>query len=430
MLQRPLTVDRRTCSTDLSPQLDLFAHVAAVYADKGDTAMSNDILYAAVMNRTGRELDELSVRRPVGKSGQKHSVLKREIRWIQQTLKHMKVIERVEGERGIWQLASRNKAGLHQAIPGVRLLAFSTRLGAAIWGDCADIMSRLDQPVMACLTSPPYPLARARSYGGPAEAEFVDFVTAAIEPIVARLAPEGSLCLNLGQDVFQSGLPSRSMYIERLLIVLNDRLGLSLMDRLVWHNPSKSPGPIAWASKKRMQLNTAYEPIYWFSPNPSRVKADNRRVLEPHSETHLKLIAAGGEKRTADYGDGAFTIRPGRYGNATPGRIPRNVISRGHRCSDTDTYRRDAKRLGLPVHGAMQPLSIPDFLIRFLTEPGDLVVDPYGGSGTTAAAAERLGRRWVIAENMLDYIRAGGERFRECDGFYMPEVVSTWPRAA
>jgi len=416
--------------TTVSPQLDLFAHVAAVYADNGDTATSNDTLYAAVMARSGRGQDELSIRRPVGKSGQKHSVLKREIRWIQQTLKHMKVIERVEGERGIWQLASRNKAGLHQAIPGVRLLAFSTRLGAAVWGDCVDIMSRLDQPVMACITSPPYPLQVGRSYGGPAEAEYVDFILEALQPIVARLAPEGSICLNLSQNIFHPGLPSRSTYLERLVIALNDRLGLSLMDRLVWHNASTPPGPIAWASKKRVQLNVAFEPIYWFAPNPSRVKADNRRVLEPHSETHLKLIAAGGEQRTSSYGDGAYRLSPGCYATPTEGRIPRNVISRGHRCKDTDAYRRDAQRLGLPVHGAMQPLSVPDFLIRFLTEPGDLIVDPYAGSGTTAAAAERLGRRWVMAEQVIDYLRAGGERFRECDGFYMPDVVSSWPVAA
>ena len=86
------------------------------------------------------------------------------------------------------------------------------------------------------------------------------------------------------------------------------------------------------------------------------------------------------------YGDGAQTMAPGRYANATTRRIPRNVISRGHLCTDTDTYRQDAKRLNLPIHGAMQPLSIPDFLIRFLTDPDDLVIDPFGGSCTTGMA--------------------------------------------
>lgn len=412
----------------LTDQLDLFAHIAAVYADSAQAEVTNAQLYAAVAARAGVSADELAARRPIGKAGTPRSIVKRQVRWAQQTLKQLGVIAHVEGSRGVWQRIERNPAGLHQCVTGVRLLAFSTRLGLALWGDCVDIFSRLDQPIMACLTSPPYPLAKARAYGGPTEAEYVDFLTAALEPIVALLAPEGSICLNLGQDVFQPGLPSRSLYIERVTLALHDRLGLSLMDRLVWHNPSRPPGPIAWASKKRVQLNTAYDPVLWFSPDPLRVKADNRRVLEPHTASHLRLIAAGGEQRCASYGDGAHTLSPGRYRQETPGRIPRNVISRGHRCKDTDAYRRDAQGLGLPVHGAMQPLSIPDFLIRFLTEPGDLVVDPFGGSCTTGMAAERLGRRWVVAEQIMDFLRAGGERFRESEGFHMPPGVQSWPK--
>jgi DNA modification methylase len=411
-------------------QLDLFTHVAAVFADIDQAQIPNDQLYATVAARTGLSADDLDARRPIGRAGVPRSVLKRQIRWAQQTLKQMRVIEHVPGSRGVWQRVARNPAGLHVAAPGVRLLAFSTRLGLALWGDCADIFSRLDQPIMACLTSPPYPLAKARSYGGPTEAQYVDFITAALEPVVRNLAPEGSICLNLGQDVFLPGLPSRSLYIERVTMALHDRLGLSLMDRLVWHNASRPPGPIAWASKKRVQLNASYDPVLWFCRDPARVKADNRRVLEPHSADHLRLIAAGGEKRVASYGDGAHTIAPGRYGQATPGRIPRNVLSRGHRCKDTDAYRRDAADLGLATHGAIQPLSIPDFLIRFLTEPGDLVVDPFGGSCTTGMAAERLGRRWVMAEQVMDYLRGAGERFRACDGFHMPLGVEAWPRAA
>jgi site-specific DNA-methyltransferase (cytosine-N4-specific) len=76
----------------------------------------------------------------------------------------------------------------------------------------------------------------------------------------------------------------------------------------------------------------------------------------------------------------------------------------------------------------MWPLSIPDFLVRFLSDVGDLVVDPFGGRITTGMAAERNGRRWLVAERVLDYVRAGGERFRDCDGFGMPEMIEAWPR--
>ena len=83
------------------------------------------------------------------------------------------------------------------------------------------------------------------------------------------------------------------MYCERLLLALHDRLGLRLMDRLIWENRSKPPGPFQYASKARTQLNVVYEPIYWLTNNPHAVKSNNRRVLLEHTEKHLKLIRQG-----------------------------------------------------------------------------------------------------------------------------------------
>jgi len=415
-------------SDDRSGQYDLFAHVAAAYADAGEACLTNDDLYREVAERASIPGDRLGERVPIGVSGQRHSVLKRAIRWHQQTLKHMGVIER-DGARGVWRLMEANRRGLHEAVAGVRLVAFSTKLGVAVWGDCHDIFRSLNEPITLCVTSPPFCLAKARAYGGPAEAEYVDFIVRALEPIVRHLAPDGSICLNVSNDIFEQGRPSRSMYCERLVLALHDKLGLSLMDRLVWANPSKAPGPVQWASVKRVQLNFAYEPIYWFARDPLKVKSDNRRVLEPHTERHLRLIERGGTDREASYSDGAYKLHPGRFGNPTGGRIPRNVLTRGHTCSDAAAYRRDARRLGLPVHGAMWPLSIPDFLVRFLSGVGDLVVDPFGGRITTGMAAEMHNRRWLVAERVLDYVRGGGERFRDCEGFEMPEMIEAWPHS-
>ena len=72
------------------------------------------------------------------------------------------------------------------------------------------------------------------------------------------------MALSLSNDIFEQGSPARSLYLERLTIALEDRLGLRLMDRLIWKS-NKPPGPYQWASKERMQLNTAYEPVLWFS---------------------------------------------------------------------------------------------------------------------------------------------------------------------
>lgn len=63
------------------------------------------------------------------------------------------------------------------------------------------------------------------------------------------------------------------------------------------------------------------------------------------------------------------------------------------------------------------PLALARFLIEFLSEPGDMIADPFGGSFTTAKAAELLGRRWLSTECMVEYIIGGATRFTDRPGF-------------
>lgn len=398
-------------------QLELFACVRDAYSAAPPDGLANDQLYETVATRAGVSRRELGRRSPIGRAGAMRSTAERATRWQQQTLKRLGLLERVDGVRGVWRLTAEGKRQLRRINPGFRMLAFSTHLGLAIWGRCEDVFPHIDVPITLALTSPPYPLRQPRAYGNPSEQEFVDFVCRAFEPIVRNLVAGGSICLNVTNDIFMRGLPSRSLYLERLVLALSGRLGLALMDRLIWHNPSKPPGPAQWASVSRVQLNVAYEPIYWFTNDPTKVKADNRRVLEPHTDRHLGLIAAGGERRQSEFGDGAYRINPGDFRNPTAGRIPRNVIVRGHSCADQNAYRRAARGLGLPVHAAAQPLAIARFLVEFLSSPGDLVVDPFSGSLTTAKAAEELARLWMATESIWEYLRGGAERFRHRPGF-------------
>jgi len=405
-------------------QQDLFAHIAGAYADAPGGVLDNATLYGIVADRTGITPEELDARVPVGVSGSMRSLAKRKIRWYQQTLKALGVIERVEGERGIWRLAENLNKELHKAADDVKLVAFNTELGIAVWSRAQDVFSGLGEPIALCFTSPPYPLRQARAYGN-AEGEYVDFICRTLEPIVRNLLPGANVVLNISNDIFEHKSPARSLYIERLILALHDRLGLSLMDRLPWINLSKPPGPTWWACVNRVQLTSAYEPIFWFTNAPELARSDNRRVLEAHSLRHQRLMQAGGAQRSATYGDGAYKIRPDSYGRITEGKIPRNVIQRGHACSDTRDYREMAAELGLPLHGAMQPTGIPDFFIRFLTEPGDLVVDPFGGTIRTGLAAERLGRRWLVTEWILQYIRGAAELFRGFSGFEMHPALAS-----
>ncbi|MFA0809550.1 DNA methyltransferase [Microbulbifer epialgicus] len=392
-------------------QLSLFDHVKNVYSETS-SPLDNETLYARVAARAGITEGELNTRSPIGKSGAPRSKLKRAIRWHQQTMKSSGWIEKT-GDRGVWKLTRNGKKQLTKVSAKYSIVAFSTDLGVAIWGNCTNAFKNLNEKISLVLTSPPYPLKQSRAYGNVNVDQYIDFICSSLEPMIKQLKPGGSVTINLSNDIFEHRSPARSLYLEKLTIALSERLGLSLMDRLIWNCPNKPPGPVQWCSKHehRFQLNYGYEPILWFSNDPLKVLSNNNRVLIPHTEKHLKLIQSGGEKRSADYSDGAHRIRPGNYSNATPGRIPKNVITIPNTCHSQRQYKARARELNLPVHGAPMPLALAKFLIEFLTPLGALVAEPFGGSLTTALAAEELGRRWIATEIFWEYLCGGAARF-------------------
>lgn len=394
-------------------QLSLFDHVAAAYAES-PVPLSQERLYERISETANLKPEDWEQTGETP-SGATYSTLKREVRWHQQTLKHAGLLENT-GRRGHWTLTKAGRTKLRKVQPKASLVAFSTKLGVALWSLAEDVFSAIDAPITLCLTSPPYPLRRQRAYGDPTEKDYIDWLIEVMRPIKDNLVPGGSICINLGNDLFQPGSPARSPIRERLVIRLIDDLGLHLMDSIIWHNTSKPPSPTYWACVKPVQLNARYETILWLTNDPGQVRSDNRQVLQPHTERHKAFVAAGGIKEAASYSDGAHRKRPGGFGNVTAGRLPHNVITMGHRCQSQSRYKELARNAGLPPHGAPYPLALAKFLIEFLTRQGDdLVIDPFGGSLTTALAAEELGRPWLTTEAIWEYARGGGMRFKQAN---------------
>lgn len=393
------------------PQLDLFGSVLEAYTASVEP-ISNNNLYS-LLQKQGFNVAEAEHKEI---SGNVHNLAKRQVRWIQQTLKDAGVIKRVE--RGVWEFLDKApKSDLHGVKPGFCLLGFSTRHGAAILGTCESFFSKFKAPIHLILTSPPYPLKTARKYGNVEEREYVDWLCRVIEPVIDNLAPGGSVAINLGNEIFLDKSPARSMYVERLVLALNERFGLWKMDNLIWENPTRPPGPCQWASKNRVQLNATYENVIWMCNDPEKCFADNRRVLLPHSEQHMKFMLAGGSKTYRSNADGSHRVYPGAYGNITQGKIPRNVLHMAHRCADQLAYKKNCKSLNIVPHGAPMPLRLAEFLIAYLTEVGQTVVDPFAGSFTVPKAAEILNRLWFATEMMYEYVLASGSRFDKLDGY-------------
>lgn len=395
-------------------QISLFEHVKTVYSN-ATAPLDNETLYKQVALSAGISESDLNQLSPIGSKSSPRSKIKRAIRWSQQTLKCAGWLEKTT-DRGVWQLTKCGKQHLTRISDTYSIIAFTTELGIAIWGNCVDAFKDFSEPLSLICSSPPYPLRSSRAYGNVAVDKYIDFMCVHLEPVVKNLKPGGSLALNLSNDIFEHQSPARSLYLEKLTIALCERFDLFLMDRIIWSCPNKVPSPVQWASKHRMQLNSGHEFVSWYTNDPSKVYSNNNRVLQPHTSSHQKLIQNGGEKRTVEYSDGAYKIRPGSFANSTPGRIPKNVLTFSNTCHSQRAYKRMARDLGLPVHGAPMPIQLAKFLIQFLTpdDESEIIADPFGGSLTTGVAAELLGRRWVATEIFWEYLRGAATRFHAC----------------
>ena len=92
------------------------------------------------------------------------------------------------------------------------------------------------------------------------------------------------------------------------------------------------------------------------------------------------------------------------------GALPSHLLSIPNSESN-GTYLRACKAAGVAAHPARFPEGLPEFFVKLLTDPGDLVIDFFAGSNTTGAVAERLGRRWQSCELDQGYVAASAFRF-------------------
>ena len=393
------------------------AATARVFA-RSSGPISNQKLYEGVQLELGLSDQEMDERAPVGRAGVKRSLSRRAARWAQQSLKMRRWIERVEGQRGMWSVTREGRAQLRHLAEGRSLIAFRTDLGVAVWGRCEDAVSTLKEEISLYLSSPPYPLRTPRSYGNVSEAQYCDWLCGVLEPFVARLRHGGNLVLNLGNDLFVQGVPARSLYVERLTIALCERFELQKMDNLIWLAANKAPGPLPWASLTRQQLTGTWENCLWFTNDPAAAVSNNRRVLEAHTERHLKAVRRQQHGKARSSGDGALRYRPGKsFARETPGKIPRNVLQHSVTCHHQRAVKRAAAAAGLPGHPATMPLSMARFLVRFLCPEDGLCADGMAGSLTTPKAAELEGRRWWASEAVGEFVAGGACQFVDDAGF-------------
>ncbi|MCO6502440.1 MAG: site-specific DNA-methyltransferase [Acidimicrobiales bacterium] len=284
-------------------------------------------------------------------------------------------------------------------------LRYRTPLGRAYQGDALQLLATLeDESVQAVITSPPFALKRKKEYGNPPEHEYCEWFADFAREFHRVLRPDGSLVIEIG-GAWMPKSPTRSIYQFELLISLVRDLDFKLAEEFYWFNRAKLPGPAQWVNIERIRVKDAVSPIWWLSKT-DRPKADNRRVLKPYSPSQLDLFRRGYNRGPRPSGH----VIGDKFSSDNGGAIPPNLIEVANTRS-VDPYQAYCRDKGLDQHPARFPRELPEFFVKFLTEPGDLVLDPFGGSNMTGAVAESLGRRWITFELFDEYLEGSIGRF-------------------
>ena len=282
---------------------------------------------------------------------------------------------------------------------------YTTRLGRAYCADALSFMQEMRRSsVDLVVTSPPYALHFKKEYGNADQKYYVKWFVPLAEEIKRILKPHGSFVLNLGGS-WTPGAPVRSLYHYRLLLALCDDVGFNLCQEFFWYNPAKLPAPAEWVNVRRIRVKDSVEYIFWLSASKSP-RADNTRVLQAYSRDMERLIKRGVKKTKRPSGHNITK----KFSRDKGGSIPPNMIQCGNNESNS-AYIKMSKELGKRIHPARFPAELPRFFIEFLTEPGDLVLDPFAGSNTTGAVAEQLGRKWMAIEKNREYAEDSELRF-------------------
>lgn len=285
---------------------------------------------------------------------------------------------------------------------------YTTDYGQAFVGNSLDLLDTLPKnSINLVITSPPFSLQRQKEYGNVAQELYIEWLAEFAKKVKDVLAEDGSFVLDLG-GAYQKGRPVRSLYNYKVLIKFCDEIGFNLAEEFFWFNPAKLPSPIEWVNKKKIRVKDAVDTVWWFSKSDFP-QADVRKVLAPYSNRMKELLKNGNKYYTPKMRPSGHDISAG-FEVDRGGAIPSNLLQIPNTESNSQ-YLRYCKIVNTDGHPARFPKKLPEFFIKFLTEPNEVVLDIFAGSNTTGEVAEENQRRWISFEIERKYLAASVFRF-------------------
>ena len=249
-------------------------------------------------------------------------------------------------------------------------------------GDCEDVLKSIpNDSVDLIFTSPPYADQRSSTYGGIKPDNYVSWFLPKAKEFLRILRPTGSFILNIKERVVNG---QRHTYVIELILEMKKQ-GWLWTEEYLWHKKNSHPGK--WPNRFRDN----WERLIHFtkSKNFSMYQDEVMVPVGDWAKSRLKNLSETDKKRDNSKVGSGF----GKNISNWVGRdmvYPSNVLFMATEC-----YNQQ--------HSAVFPVALPEWFIKLLTKPGDIVLDPFNGSGTTCVAASSLKRDYLGIDISQEY---------------------------
>jgi len=261
-----------------------------------------------------------------------------------------------------------------------------------ILGDCLDVLKKTpDGSIDLIVTSPPYADQRKNTYGGIVPDGYVEWFLPITKELLRALNPKGTFVLNIKEKVVDG---ERHTYVMELIIEMKKQ-GWLWTEEFIWHKKNCFPGK--WPNRFR----DSWERLLQFNKQKDfNMYQDEVRVpMGDWAKTRLKNLSETDKRRDNSRVGSGF----GKNVSKWVGRdlaYPTNVLVMA-----TETSNKK--------HSAVFPKELPGWFIKLFTKPGDVVLDPFLGSGTTSVAAFELDRNSIGIEVKDDYYQLAIQNINE-----------------
>ena len=249
-------------------------------------------------------------------------------------------------------------------------------------GDCLQALKTLpDACIDLVFTSPPYADNRKGTYKGVQTDGYVEWFLPLSAQLKRVLKPEGSFILNIKERARDG---ERQTYVLDLILAIRGQ-GWLWTEEYIWHKKNCYPGK--WPNRFR----DAWERCLHFT-RQKQFRMFQEAVRVPMGDWATKRLARLSETdriRDESHVGSGFGKNVSNW-LARKYAYPTNVLHLATECSNRG-------------HSASFPESLPTWFIKLFTEPGDVVLDPFMGSGTTALACTELCRHYIGIEAAEEY---------------------------